>query len=59
MREGTYPVAELAVAEEAFTSSSVREVMPVVELDGAPIGDGAPGPAAGELQAALRRAACA
>jgi 4-amino-4-deoxychorismate lyase len=57
VREGAYPVAELAAAEEAFTSSSVREVMPVIELDGEPIGTGAPGPAAGELQAALRRAA--
>jgi 4-amino-4-deoxychorismate lyase len=57
VREGAYPVAELAAAEEAFTSSSVREVMPVIELDGSPIGAGEPGPAAGELQAALRRAA--
>jgi 4-amino-4-deoxychorismate lyase len=57
VREGAYPVEELAAAEEAFTSSSVREVMPVIELDGAPVGAGAPGPAAGELQAALRRAA--
>jgi 4-amino-4-deoxychorismate lyase len=57
VREGAYPVAELASAEEAFTSSSVREVMPVIELDGAPIGAGKPGPAAAELQAALRRAA--
>ena len=57
VREGAYPVDELAAAEEAFTSSSVREVMPVIELDGAPIGAGAPGPAATELQAALRRAA--
>ena len=57
VREGAYPVDQLAAAEEAFTSSSVREVMPVIELDGAPIGAGAPGPAAGELQAALRRAA--
>ena len=54
VEEGAYPLAELAGAEEAFTSSSVREVMPVVELDGAPIGRG---PAADELQAALRRAA--
>ncbi len=52
--EGTFPLAELAGAEEAFTSSSVREVMPVVELDGATLGRG---PAADELQAALRRAA--
>jgi 4-amino-4-deoxychorismate lyase len=57
VREGAYPVAELAAAEEAFTSSSVREVMPVIELDGTPIGAGAPGTAAGELQAALRRTA--
>jgi 4-amino-4-deoxychorismate lyase len=57
--EGAYPVDELAAADEAFTSSSVREVMPVVELDGAPIGAGTPGPAARELQAALRRTAAA
>ena len=56
-REGVYERAELAAAEEAFTSSSVRELMPVVSLDGAPIGDGRPGPAALALQAALRRAA--
>jgi 4-amino-4-deoxychorismate lyase len=54
VEEGAYRLEELAAAEEAFTSSSVREVMPVVELDGAPIGRG---PAADELQAALRRAA--
>ena len=54
VEEGAYPLGELAGAEEAFTSSSVREVMPVVELDGAAI---ARGPAADELQAALRRAA--
>jgi len=44
-------VAELAGADEAFTSSSVREVMPVTELDEQPLGRG---PAADELQAALR-----
>jgi 4-amino-4-deoxychorismate lyase len=55
--EGVYPVEKLAGAEEAFTSSSVREVMPAVELDGRPLGDGRPGRAAAELQAALRRAA--
>ena len=56
--EGVFPVDELAAAEEAFTTSSVREVMPVVELDGRAIGDGAPGPAAADLQAALREIAC-
>jgi branched-chain amino acid aminotransferase len=54
---GVYPLAELAAAEEAFTSSAVREVMPVVAIDGRPIGDGDPGSAARELQAELRRCA--
>jgi 4-amino-4-deoxychorismate lyase len=54
VREGAFPLAQLAASEEAFTSSSVREVMPVVALDGAPLGAGMPGPAAQGLQAALR-----
>ena len=54
VREGVYPVGHLRGSDEAFTSSSVREVMPVVAVDGASIGDGSPGPAARELQAALR-----
>ena len=52
--EGAFVLAELAGAEEAFTSSSVREVMPVTELDERPLGRG---PAADELQVALRREA--
>jgi branched-subunit amino acid aminotransferase/4-amino-4-deoxychorismate lyase len=52
--EGAFPLAELAEADEAFLTSSIREVMPVVELDGRPVGVGAPGPAAGRLQGALR-----
>ena len=54
VEEGHFGLTELLAADEAFTSSSVREVMPVTELDGAPI---ARGEAADELQAALRRAA--
>jgi branched-subunit amino acid aminotransferase/4-amino-4-deoxychorismate lyase len=57
LHEGTYTVDELAGADEAFTSSSVRELMPAVALDGRPIGDGTPGPAARALQAELRRLA--
>jgi 4-amino-4-deoxychorismate lyase len=57
VREGAFPRTDLAGAEEAFTSSSIREVMPVVALDGAPVGDGKPGPAAAELQSALRKRA--
>ena len=41
-------------AEEVFTSSSVREVMPVVGLDEAQFSHGS---AAAELQVALRRLA--
>jgi branched-chain amino acid aminotransferase len=54
VREGAFPLGHLADADEAFTSSSVREVMPVVELDGRPVGDGRPGASAREVQAALR-----
>ena len=57
LREGAFPLSDLAAAEEAFTSSTVREVMPVVELDGKPVGDGSTGPAARDLQQALRAAA--
>lgn len=53
-REGAFPLADLLAADEAFTTSSIREVMPVVAVDGTPVGDGRPGPAAARLQAALR-----
>jgi branched-subunit amino acid aminotransferase/4-amino-4-deoxychorismate lyase len=54
VHEGQYPLDDLLAADEAFLTSSIREVMPVVSVDGAPIGDGRPGPAAARLQAALR-----
>ena len=54
VQEGAYPLARLAAADEAFTSSSVREVVPVVELDGRPLERG---PAADELQRSLRAVA--
>jgi branched-chain amino acid aminotransferase len=53
-REGMFPLADLLAADEAFITSSIREVMPVVAVDGRQIGDGRPGPAAARLQAALR-----
>jgi branched-subunit amino acid aminotransferase/4-amino-4-deoxychorismate lyase len=52
--EGTYPLARLLAADEVFLSSSVREVMPVVAVDGAPVGDGRPGSAAAALELSLR-----
>ena len=57
VEEGAFPLAHLAGAGEAFTSSSVREIMPVVRLNGAPVGQGRPGEAARAFQAALREAA--
>jgi 4-amino-4-deoxychorismate lyase len=58
--EGAFELEDLAAGEEAFTTSSVREVMPAVTLDGNPIGsEGKPGPAARTLQAALRELAAA
>ena len=51
---GAYSLDHLRAADEVFTSSSVREVMPVVALDGAAFERG---PAADALQAALRRLA--
>jgi 4-amino-4-deoxychorismate lyase len=51
VEEGEYPVSELLGGEEVFTSSSVREVMPVVDVDGVVFERG---PAAAALQRALR-----
>ena len=57
LEEGRFPVERMAGAEEAFTSSSVREIMPVITLDGRAVGGGRPGAAAQALQDALRAAA--
>jgi len=42
--EGLLTRADLAGADEAFLSSSVAGILPVTRFDGAPIGDGSPGP---------------
>lgn len=55
--EGWFPLTHLVGANEAFTSSSVRELMPIVRLDGRAVGSGRPGEAAVALHGALRRAA--
>ncbi len=51
VEEGAYALTDLLAAGEAFTSSSVREMMPLVEVDGHELGRG---PAADALQASLR-----
>jgi 4-amino-4-deoxychorismate lyase len=54
VEEGVFPLTRLLASEEIFVSSSVREVMPVIAVDGA---ETPRGPAAPALQAALRAAA--
>jgi 4-amino-4-deoxychorismate lyase len=54
VEEGIYPLERVLAAEEAFTSSSVRELMPLTKIDGSPL---VRGPAADVLQAALRELA--
>jgi D-alanine transaminase len=50
---------ELCAAQEVFITSSIRELVPVVRVDEATIGDGKPGPVIGSLLAAYRRRAAA
>ena len=54
VHQGVFPLTSLLGADEIFTSSSVREVVPVVELDGRRFERGS---AARDLQLALRAAA--
>lgn len=42
--EGALGRADIATAREAFLSSSVAGILPVTRFEGAPIGDGVPGP---------------
>ena len=41
--ETELPASALAEADELFLSSSTREIQPLVEVDGHPVGDGTPG----------------
>lgn len=43
-REDSISLETLKSAEEIWLTSSTREIMPVIELDSAPIGGGKPGP---------------
>lgn len=47
---------DLYAADEAFLTSSIREVVPIVGADGVSIGHGRPGTLAPELRAAYREA---
>ena len=54
LREASFTADELAAADEAFLSSSLREILPIVRVDGRTVGSGAPGPATRALHAAFR-----
>ena len=51
LEERGFSLDEAYAAREAFITSATQTVMPVVRIDGRPVGDGKPGPVA----AALRR----
>jgi branched-chain amino acid aminotransferase len=57
VREASISPADLVAADEVFLSSSIREVLPVVRIDGRPVGSGRPGPMTKALHGAFRRAA--
>ena len=46
-------LAELTTASEMFLTSTLKKVMPLVELDGKPVGDGKPGPITSRLMQEL------
>jgi D-alanine transaminase len=51
LEERAFTVEEAYAAREAFVTSATQLVMPVVRIDGRPIGNGAPG----LIATALRR----
>ena len=50
MEERRFTVEEAQAAREAFITSATQVVMPVVSIDGRPVGNGAPGLVATELR---------
>ncbi len=54
--EGRISLDEFFGVQEAFLTGTTIEVLPIVEVDGRPIGSGRPGPIARKLQAGYRSA---
>jgi D-alanine transaminase len=50
VEERRFSVAEAKAAREAFITAATTLVMPVVRIDGEPVGDGKPGPLARKLR---------
>ena len=57
LRERPMPLGQLEVADEVFLTSTVREVLPVVQVGGRRIGSGSPGPITARVHAAFRERA--
>ena len=56
VEERAFTLEEAYGAREAFITSASQIVLPVVRVDGRPIGDGKPGPVAITLRRAYRKA---
>jgi D-alanine transaminase len=57
VEERPFTVAEAHMAREAFATAATQVVMPVVMIDGEPVGDGKPGPVARSLRARFHETA--
>lgn len=51
VEEGHYQIAALRLADECFLTNTSMEIMPVIQVDSFPIGNGRPGPLTRRLQA--------
>jgi D-alanine transaminase len=50
VEERAYTLAELSSADEVFSSGTTVEIMPIIEVDGKPVGNGQPGAVTRNLQ---------
>jgi branched-chain amino acid aminotransferase len=57
VRERPLPLRELERADEAFLTSTVREILPLTRIGERPVGPGGPGPVTRRLHAAFRATA--
>jgi len=57
IEERKFTIEEAQNAREAFLSSATTIVMPIVEIDGRPVGNGAPGSIATGLRAKFHEVA--
>lgn len=56
VHEAPVPLDELLSADEAFLTGSLKEIMPLIAVDGSTIGTGSPGPVTQHLQKCYRPA---